>query len=155
MDPSQSAVAVAYLRELGRSDLIPAVATEPDFAACAEMCGWLTHPMEFGKPPTEIVLFDTRELHWPPTRDRRRVWLFRYRYEREGEVDEGLGMVGSVTFALFGETTVDKSAEEVYGLHCAWELQNNKDERAPEDRSAWAGMEILARDNAGFRIARA
>jgi len=29
-------------------------------------------------------------------------------------------MVGSVTFALFGETTADLKPEEVYALHCCW-----------------------------------
>ena len=59
--------------------------------------------------------------------------------------DVGLGMVGSTTFALFGEATDDLPPEDVYGLHCCWELQSNQDPRAPEERSAAAGRAILKR----------
>jgi hypothetical protein len=114
------------------------------------MCRWLAHPMEFGKPPTHIELYDTRELFWPPTGDRRRVWLFKYTYDEPDKRKSGLGMVGSVTFAMFGETTADLSAEDAYGLHCAWELEFRKDPRAPEQRTAIAGRGILAKHNDGF-----
>jgi hypothetical protein len=45
-----------------------------------EMCSWLAHPNEFGRPPTVIELHDTRELPWPPTGNTRRLWLFRCCY---------------------------------------------------------------------------
>ena len=79
--------------------------------------------------------------------------MVRYEYapdEEGGEPDAGYGMVGSVTFALFGESTADKTAEEVYGLHCAWELEMNEDRRAPAERTTRAGMAILAKHNPGF-----
>jgi hypothetical protein len=97
-------------------------------------------------------LVDTRELFWPPTNDKRRLWLVKYSYKSDegGEPDRGVGMVGSVTFALFGESTIDLSPEDVYGLHCCWELEMNEDARAPTTRSAEAGRVILRRKNAGF-----
>ena len=109
-DPRFSATAVAYLEELGRPDLVPDLARDPDFVARSEMARWLAHPQEFGRPPDGLRLYDSRVLHWPPTDDRRPVWLFEYRYdpdpdEEDGQPDIGLGMVGGVTFALFGETT--------------------------------------------------
>lgn len=127
--------------------------TSRNFLAMAEMCTWLAHPAEFGKVPADITLFDTRELYWPPTDDSRRVWLFRYEYPPwEGEVEPrtGIGMVGSTTFALFGEATVDLSPEAVYALHCAWELEAEGDPRAPAERSIEAGMRILSQHNPGF-----
>lgn len=148
LDPNHSTTAVAYLDELGKSDAIPSGARDPNFQAMAELCDWLAHPQEFGAPPTHIELFDTRIIYWPPTDDRRRLWLFKYVYESEetGEPDEtGVGMVGSVTFALFGETTADLSPEDVYALHCCWELEMNGDPRAPRKRSIAAGKKILAR----------
>jgi hypothetical protein len=135
-----------YLEELGHAERIPPAALKPDFRAMAEMCLWLAHPHEFGEPPTDIHLFDTRELDWPPTNDRRRLWLFRYTYAGRGEdgIDEvGLGMVGSITFALFGETTAEMSPEDAYGLHCCWELEMNEDPRAPKKRTAKAGRKLL------------
>jgi hypothetical protein len=112
----------------------------------AEMSDWLAHPNEFGEPPTEIELLDTREMHWPPTNDIRRLWLFKYKYaghSEDGTDDVGIGMVGSVTFALFGEATVDLCPEDVYGLHCCWELECNNDKRSPKKRSAAAGRKLL------------
>jgi hypothetical protein len=120
----------------------------------AQMCNWLMHPMEFGAAPDEITQYDTRVLDWPPTNDRRRLWLFRYRYApRDGaDAAEGIGLVGSVTFALFGEVTAGLPAEDVYALHCCWELQTNGDPRAPEQRTAAAGRKILAEANPGFGV---
>lgn len=145
-DPRTAGRAVAYLEELGKADRVPASAREPNFEAMALMCNWLGHPQEFGAPPTEIELFDTRELDWYPTNDTRRVWLFKYTYagrEDDGSDTTGIGMVGSITFALFGESTPDLSAEDVYGLHCCWELEVNNDARAPKRRTAKAGRKLL------------
>ena len=94
----------------------------------AEMIQWLEYPTEFGRAPDHIEVYDHRRLFWPPTKDERDVWLFRYRYEEEGgEPEEGVGMVGSVTFALFGEATADLPPEDIYALHCVWELQQEGD----------------------------
>jgi hypothetical protein len=145
-----SGIACDYLHELDRADAIPQLALEPEFRARAEMCAWLMHPLEFGSPPDHIELYDTREIFWPPTNDRRRVWLFKYTYTAwgpEGEDDIGIGMVGSTTFALFSETTPIMTPEDVYALHCCWELQGNEDPRAPPERTAEAGRRILTEYN--------
>lgn len=149
-DPRFHRLACQYLQELGRAGEVPAETQDRDFQAMAEMCHWLAHPNEFGRPPESIEQIDARELNWPPTNDRRRVWLFRYRYptEEQGRDDEmGIGMVGSVTFALLGETTADLAPEDVYALHCCWELEWLGDARAPKERSIRAGRRILRRYN--------
>ncbi len=146
LDRNYSTTACAYLEELGRDDAIPDEANEPDFRAMADMCDWLAHPQEFGRPPDEIEQYDTRELFWPPTNDVRQLWLFRYRYiaEEAGESDDsGLGCYGSATFSLFDETNPDMSPEDAYALHCCWELEMNDDLRAPDERSIAAGRAIL------------
>lgn len=142
-------LALSYLEELERPDRIPAEALDPDFQAQAEMYAWLMHPHEFGRPPDELTLVDKRDLHWPPTDDRRTLWLFKYRYavDAEGKENIGLGMVGSVTFALFGETTADMDPLDAYALHCCWELQMNRDKRAPRKRSIAAGRRLLRQYN--------
>jgi hypothetical protein len=149
-DPRYSRVACQYLEELDRIEAIPRCALEEDFRAMAEMCHWLAHPNEFGRPPDDIEVYDRRELYWPPTGDRRRLWLLKYRYraeEAQAEDEVGVGMVGSITFALFGEVTPDLSPEDVYALHCCWELECREDRRAPTTRSIEAGRRILARYN--------
>jgi hypothetical protein len=152
-DPREASVAMRYLVELGAEDRIPEHSKTADFKAVSEMCEWLAHPNEFGRPPHEIRQVDTRELFWPPTGDRRRLWLFRYEYppsDGETESDIGHGMVGSVTFALSGESTPGLSAEQIYGLHCAWELEMKRDPRAPNKRTAEVGIQILREYNPGF-----
>ena len=152
-DPKTSGFARAYLEEMGLSSHIPQECREPDFLALAEMCEWLTHPMEFGRAPDHIEQYDVRKLYWPPTGDKRWLWLFKYRYDPEQkgeEADEGVGMVGSVTFALFGEATVDLPPEDIYALHCCWELEEGGDPDASSKRTAENGRKILAKRNPGF-----
>jgi hypothetical protein len=145
--------AIEYLEELGLGEHVPKKAREPDFRALAEMCKWLADPMEYGRHPDEITLYDTRELNWPPTDDCRRLWLFKYRFEPEDDDDkakQGVGMVGSTTFALFGEAAPELPPEDIYGLHCCWELEIQEDSRAPAKRSAAAGRRMLAKVNKDF-----
>lgn len=146
MERGMSIAAREYLEELDREDAIPEIARDPDFEAMAEMCHWLAHPGEFSRAPDEIELLDTRTMYWPPTDDERTVWLFRFRYVPEDEDDEpdsGVGMVGSITSTLYDETRPDMTAEELYALHCCWELEVVSDPRAPLERSVEAGLAIL------------
>lgn len=150
LDVNHSHVACQYMEELGLEKEIPKSAREPDFAAMAEMVNWLKHPNEFGRAPDKIEQVDTRELFWPPTDDTRQVWLFKYTYQPESkdeEIDIGHCMVGSVTFALFGTDSETIQPAEVYGLHCAYELGWNEDPRAPEEKTAAAGLKILREKN--------
>jgi hypothetical protein len=150
LDPRRSRIACQYLEELQRDDAIPAAARDPDFQAVAEMCHWLSHPNEFGRPPDDVGLYDSRVLYWPPADERRRLWLVRYRFAADGpdrEDETGVGIVGSVTFALFGEVTADLPPDDVYALYCCWELEWQNDARAPKRRSVQAGRRILARYN--------
>jgi hypothetical protein len=149
-DARYSKLAIGYLEELNRLDAVPEKAREPAFAAMAEMCYWLADPDEMGSAPDAIEQVDTRELFWPPTKDRRPVYLFRYRYDsKDPNVPSasGLGMVGSVTFALFGEDLPTLKPAEAYALHCCWELQRNQDPQAPQERSVESGLKLLAPQN--------
>src|SRR6202162_6098993 len=125
-DPRYSERAAAYLDELGLMDLVPADTRQPDFRSLAQMCRWLAHPMEFGRPPDEIVQYDTRELNWPPTGKRHRLWLFKFHYEaRNGQPGfDSIGLVGPDTFAL-SATSATLPPEDVYGLHCCFEMRGD------------------------------
>ncbi|AKJ06676.1 hypothetical protein ATI61_105344 [Archangium gephyra] len=143
-DPRTRKRAVTYLKELGHQPAPLPKEERLRLDAMAEMSDWLEHPSEFGRPPGHLEVYDHRRLFWPPTKDERDVWLLRYRYEdEEGDPEEGVGMVGSVTFALFGEATADLPPEDIYALHCVWELQQEGDERAPKERTIQAGRKLL------------
>ena len=146
LDRNLSVAARTYLEDLDREDAVPDEANEPDFVAMAEMCDWLSHPREFGRAPDEIELYDSREMFWPPTNDWRTLWIFKYHYHPMSEVDadnDGVGVTGSITFALFDETSAEMTPEEIYALHCCWELEANEDPRAPVERSIEAGRALI------------
>jgi hypothetical protein len=146
-NPRFSSRATTYLEELGLAKLIPPETQRPDFRAMSQMSDWLAHPAEYGRPPDEITQYDTRELYWPPTQRRERLWLFKYRYEPDVDEDlrDGIGLVGPITFSL-STTTPDLSPEDVYGLHCSWELRRG----AREMPSAADGRNLIAGLNPGF-----
>jgi hypothetical protein len=104
LDARFSDSAVEHFEKLGLTTHVPAAVREPGFRAMAEMCTWLSSPSENGRPPDETKEYDTRTLKWPPTGDRRRLWIFKYRYERAADWDEaedGVGVVGSIRLRCF------------------------------------------------------
>jgi hypothetical protein len=145
-DPLYAERAQAYLQEFDVESSVLPPEDNPDFWAKATMATWLSHPNEFGRVPDQLEVFDTQVLFWPPTQDRRQLWLLKYTYQN-GTEQIGLGLVGSITFALFGINTVELSPAEAYGLHCAWELQQTKDPIAPADVSVTDGLTILKQYN--------
>ncbi|MEO0474837.1 MAG: hypothetical protein AAF085_02540 [Planctomycetota bacterium] len=145
-NPHLSSKAVNYLTELGFEEAVPGEVREAGFMAMAEMSQWLQHPMELGRVPDTLELYDHRTLFWPPENRELPLWLFKYSYKDDdpNEPDDvGIGMVGSITFALFGEATAALSPEEVYGLHCCWELQNQNHADAPEERDGKVGWAMI------------
>jgi hypothetical protein len=150
-NPLYASRAIRYLEELGHAERIPEEARTADAKALAEMAEWLAHPNELGAPPEEVFIADTRELFWPPTNDRRQLWIIGYKYRSEDEPLEDYGLVGSTTWAMFSEPRVSKPIE-IYAVHCCWELQANDDPRAPSERSVAAGLRILAENNPEFRL---
>jgi hypothetical protein len=145
-DPRRGPRPLAYLEELGQLEAAPPETQTDEHLALATMADWLAYPTEFNAFPDAVRVFDTRVMFWPPTNDRRRLWLIEFTYEpnEERETREvGVGMVGSITFALFGSTSPEMSPEDLYAIHCVWELQANEDPRAPEDLDAAVGRELL------------
>jgi len=145
LDRNLALTARTYLRELHRMDAVPDPGNDPDFLATAELCDWLAHPQEYGRPPDEIELLDHREMYWPPTNDWRPLWLFRYVYRAHaGEPEsDGVGMTGSITFSLIDETSPGMPPDDIYALHCCWEMEVNEDPRAPTERSVEAGRALI------------
>lgn len=126
LDPRYSNIASRYLEELDRKDLIPKEVDNPDFQAKAKLANWLTHPSELGKAPDELDILDHRELEWPLERRRSPFWLIKYRVKDTtglGDDDVGVGIVGSVTFCMFSKNLELRSPEDIYAIHCCWEME--------------------------------
>lgn len=146
LDRDHSKKARTYLEELGLHDAVPEEADDPDFRASAEVCHWLADAQQFGRAPDVLELFDTRELHWPPNEDWRPVWLFHYRYRAKSpdQPDQtGVVMTGGITGSLPAGTSDQMLADEVYALHCCWELEAKGDPRAPAEQTIAAGRALL------------
>jgi hypothetical protein len=125
LDVHLSEKARSYLSALGCADDIPAAAVAPDFRAKAEFSQWLAHPNELGRPPDDLEIIDQRSLAWPPEFEPKALWLIAYRLgDKAGlKADEvGIGLVGSVTFCLAGHHMKERNPEDVYAIHCYWEL---------------------------------
>ncbi len=153
LNPATSQRAIEYLKEIGKAQLVPGEVNDPLFAAKAEMLSWLAHPMEYGRPPESIELWDRRTIYWPPTDDKREFFLFKYTYppKRAGEAaDVGVGLVGSTTFSLFGETrpAPEGTPEDALAAHCVWELEGKGDPRG-KGRKIEVGRKLL-----GFKTAK-
>lgn len=151
-DASVSYFACLHLRERGREELIPESARNPHFQAVAEFCAWLTLPDAYGEIPDEVEIFDHRVAAWAPTNDIRPLWLIKYTYAADPDdpddfPETGVGLVGSETGVLFDETTPDHTPEEIYAMHCCWELQQLGDERAPDEMSIESGTRLLGWSN--------
>ena len=147
-DYRYGSMCVRYLKELGLADLIPEECQTHEFYALSEMSSWLEHPLEFGAIPTELSIVESRKLCWPSTKDEQQFTIVRYRYEKwnkDGSDEVGVGLVGSVTFCLFGlEGLNERTPEEIFAIHCAWEMELD-DYANPE-----VGMAILRKHNPGF-----
>jgi hypothetical protein len=126
LDVRYSEDARGYLAELDREDLIPAEASEPGFKAQANLASWLAHPNEMGSPPDEMEIVDHRYLRWPPKGEPEALWVIRYSYSTE-EIDEdlelGCGLVGSMTWCFFDYEMHRRPPEDIYAMHCYWEMQ--------------------------------
>lgn len=147
LNPATSQRALAYLKEIGKTNLVPKEVNDPVFAAKSEMLSWLAHPMEYGRPPESIELWDRRTIYWPPTDDKRELFLFKYTYapKKGGEApDVGVGLVGSTTFSLFGETrpAPEGTPEDALAAHCVWELEGKGDPRG-KGRKLEVGRKLL------------
>ncbi|MDX1962387.1 MAG: HEAT repeat domain-containing protein [Pirellulales bacterium] len=126
-DYNHSQVAIRYLHELGREELIPAVCLDPDFQALANFSNWLAHPNELGHPPDSLEIVDHRWLEWPPERLLKPFWLIRYTVRDQtglAEDDSNIGLVGSMTWCFFTKSMRERPPEDIYAIHCCWELEH-------------------------------
>ncbi|QDU75419.1 hypothetical protein Pan97_24510 [Bremerella volcania] len=145
LDVNHSDTAQRYLEELERADLIPSEAQEESFQAKAEFSSWLSHPNELGQAPDSLEIVDHRQLNWPPEGKRRPMWLIRYVLRDDTGLEEDdidCGLVGSVTWCFFLYKMNQRPPEDVYAIHCYWEMEHAEliDEQEVTDPNEYAGM---------------
>jgi hypothetical protein len=148
LDRLRSEIACDYLIQLGLEHAIPPKALELDFQAECDVVSWLCHPIEYGVEPDRVELTDSRDMFWPPTNDRRRLWIFKFTYElNEHENDIGMILTGSTTICLRDETSPLMSPEQIYAVHCNYELKRNDDPRINDLFGIEQASRLLAEQN--------
>jgi hypothetical protein len=147
----QSAAAQEYLKELGEETMIHVEARQPAFVATATMSEWLQHPHELDGVPLSLEVYDTREIYWPPLKERKRMWLFRFTYKFPGkpETKTGFGLVGGMTWSSFKEYDTPPKAEALYIHHCALELSRGQ-KGAPKEVTDEEARAALDKGNPGM-----
>ena len=153
-DVRYSGIARLYLEELGQSKSIPKEVLTPAFLARADLCQFLSHPDEIGKPPDQVEIVDARSIQWPPTRRKENVWLIKAMYDAESSeepVPAGIAFVGPGIFyqpeMLKGVTEI----EQMYGAYCAWELAQNADPRMTGQPTPEKGWSLIKSANPRWR----
>ncbi len=121
-DPLYARTAINYLQMLGHEDRIPEVCGNSRFQAEVELIEYLSDPEAMGIVPDQLELLDTRELDWPPTEDRRQFWIFKFSVGQGEEAVTSYALVGSETESLFDDYSENPTPEEIYALHCSWEM---------------------------------
>ncbi len=119
-----SLTARGYLEEFERPDLIPAEALEPKFAALAEFSNWLQNEYEIGRAADDLELLDQRSLPWLDSDGPIQVSLVRYRAAGQTPLDleqNGVGIVGPMTWSFFSDDIQQLPIEDIYAIHCAFE----------------------------------
>lgn len=145
LDINHSVLAQRYLTELGLQDSIPEQVHESSFQAKAELANWLTHPSELGKPADELEIIDHRELAWPPEFEKRPMWIIKFLSRDKTGLEDDIcdcGLVGSMTWSFFFYSMIQRPPEDVYAIHCYWELQQNNliEELEVKDHSEYEVM---------------
>ncbi|MCB1279197.1 GYF domain-containing protein [Prosthecobacter sp.] len=151
LDIHQSARARDYLKELDQEKAVPKEASEPAFAAQAEMSRWLQHPNELGEEPLSIEVYDHKKLFWPPNKDQRDVFLlkFTYKFPEDQAPKTGYGMTGTMTWSFLEEHASPPKPEELYLQHCTLELNRaSRSEKSAKDEDNRArALEALQKGN--------
>jgi pimeloyl-ACP methyl ester carboxylesterase len=151
LDEKETVTAQQYLKEVDKSDQIPAAALEPKFLAKATMTSWLQHPQELGEPPLTMEIYDQRELYWPPASEKRILTLLKFTYKSEEKTRIGYGMSGSMTWSSFKEYDTPPTPDSLYLHHCTLEMQGKqRTEKVTDDQAARAAaLKALRAGNTG------
>ena len=153
-DVRYSWIARRYLKELGQSKSIPKEVLTPAFLARADLCQFLSHPAENGRPPDQVKILDARSIQWPPTRRKENVWLIQVIDDAEspgGPAYKGIAFVGpriSYQPEMLKDVT---EIEQMYGAYCAWELAQNGDPRIAGQPTPEKGWLLIKSANPKWR----
>lgn len=160
-DPGARLRALAYLEEFDALDRVDEEFRSPEARAEAELASFLSHPSQFGLPPSRLELLDGRDLKWPGYSEPVTCFLFRYTYQFPSTTLERIGLVGPITYSQSADMN-DLSLAELYSLYCGWHVDHAEIiETLPDDMSdadwnafAWPQRQLqtVGYENVALRI---
>ncbi len=117
--------AVAYADELGFAEDIDAELRFPQALAESELAAWLASPEQFGVPPSDMELVDSRSQYWPSYEEPRDCFLFRYAYAMEAGQFSNIGIAGPCAHA-FQADLANLPVDDIYAAFAGWHAEHDE-----------------------------
>ncbi|MDZ4848266.1 MAG: HEAT repeat domain-containing protein [Pirellulaceae bacterium] len=112
-----------YADELGLSDKIDALHSQPCAIAEAELALWLAQPQQLGLPPQNIEVVDQRMLFWPSFDEPQACFLFRFQYQLPNGEWSNIGMAGPLVHS-FAADLADLPVLDIYAAFAGWHAEH-------------------------------
>lgn len=116
---------LAYAEELGLLDRVEPQFTSPVARAEAELVVWLAEPTQFGFPPQECELVDSRTQYWPGFDEPVECFLFRFVYELGETRFSNVGIAGPLSHAFLADLA-DLSPDDIYAAFAGWQAEHDE-----------------------------
>ncbi len=117
--------AVAYAEELGFAEQIDETLRYPQALAEAELAAWLAGADQFGFPPSEMELIDSRSQYWPSYEEPRDCFLFRYTYQLQANQISNIGIAGPVAHAFYADLA-NLPVDDIYAAFAGWHVEHDE-----------------------------
>ena len=116
---------VSYAEELDLMDEIAADFKLPSSLAESEFVNWLANPNQFGIPPMDVELIDSRTQYWPSFEEPQTCYLFRYRYQFADGSVSNIGIAGPYCHA-FNTDLADLPIDDIYAAFAGWQAEHEE-----------------------------
>jgi hypothetical protein len=114
---------LAYAEELGMLKEVSAEYRSPVARAEAELVLWLAEPAQFGLPPQQMDLLDSRRQFWPGYDEPVECYLFRYTYRLPQGSLSNVGIAGPLVLGFAADFT-EVPVEDVYAAFAGWQTEH-------------------------------
>jgi hypothetical protein len=116
---------LAYAEELGALDEVAAEYRSPVARAEAELVLWLADPAQFGMPPQQVDLLDSRQQFWPGYDEPIDCYLFRYTYRLPRGELSNVAIAGPLIHGFAADFT-DVPVADIYAAFAGWQAEHDE-----------------------------
>ena len=124
-DPVARLRAVSYAEELGYAEDIDPQLRLPAALAESQLANWLASPEQYGLPPGEMELIESRRQYWPGFEDPQECYLFRFTYNVPVGRLSNVGIAGPLT-AAFTADMANLPADDIYAAFAGWHAEHDE-----------------------------